>query len=301
MSQLQKAEIHEVGPRDGLQRLASFIPTERKVRLIEDLIDAGCRHIEVASFVSPKVTPQMSDGREVLARLPRRPGVSYSAFVPNLHGLAPALEASVGRISIGTAASEAFQQKNMNASISESVERIREIVAGCAGQPVHIHGYVSCVVECPYSGPVEPSKVAELADRLFQMGCHDIFLGETLGKSTVSSISRLLDAVLDRIQPAQLGIHLHDTYGQAVAGLTRCLERGIYKIDSSVAGLGGCPFAPGAAGNVATEDVLYLLNGMGIAPDINMEQVAAAGNTFCEEFGLRNDSKAGCALSAKSS
>lgn len=289
-------ELFEVGPRDGLQNIKTFVPTERKVRLILDLIDAGCRRIEVASFVNPKVVPQMADGEAVLAQLPKRKDVVYSAVVPNPKGLERAMNAGVQRICIGTAATDAFQQANMNATVAESLERVDQILDAARGAALRIAGYVSCFTDCPYSGPVAPGRAAEVADALFQRGCHEIFLAETIGKGTVSSVARGLDAVLKRIPAGCLGMHFHDTYGQALANIVVGLERGINRIDSSVAGLGGCPFAPGAAGNVATEDVLYLLEGMEKAPDIDMAKIAGVGAAFCEEFNLTYASKAGRAL-----
>ncbi len=293
-----RVTITEVGPRDGLQALSVWIPTDRKIRLVSDLVATGLHDLEVASFVNPARVPQMRDGRDVLSSVPRSPGVRYAALVPNLRGFQDAQLVSPDRIAVVTAASEVFQQRNMNSTIEASFQRIEQIVDAARGGPMRIRGYISTVTDCPYSGPVDPARVAVIAERLLSLGCHEVCLGETIGKGTVATVSRMLDAVLAVVPADRLGLHFHDTYGQALANIIPGLERGIRMIDSSLAGLGGCPFAPGAAGNVATEDVVYLLRGLGLAPSpaVDLERIAFIGESFCHEFGLTHQSKAGHAL-----
>lgn len=290
-------EICEVGPRDGLQGLAAFVPTERKVRFVEDLIEAGVRAIEIASFVSPKATPQMRDGREVAKAVRRRPGVMLAAFVPNRRGLEGALECAIDVVGIATYASESFARRNVNATIAESNQRIREVVAAARGTRTRVRGYVSAAIECPWEGPIDPERVAALAEKIADDGCDEVFLGDTTGRGTPATIGRLADAVLRRLPAERLGVHFHDTMGQGLANVLACVERGIRRVDTSVAGLGGCPAAEGAAGNVATEDLLYALRAMGIAPAIDLERLAAVGAELCRDLGIRSDSKAGRALS----
>lgn len=291
-------EICEVGPRDGLQGLPAFVPTERKVRLVEDLIETGVRAIEIASFVSPKATPQMRDGREVAKAVRRRPGVTLAAFVPNRRGLEAALECAIDVVGIATYASESFAGRNVNATIAESNQRIREVVEAARGTRTRVRGYVSVAIECPWEGPIDPERVAALADELAGSGCDEIFLGDTTGRGTPATTARLADAVLRRIPAGILGAHFHDTMGQGLANVLACVERGIRRVDTSVAGLGGCPAAEGAAGNVATEDLLYALRAMGIAPAIDLERLAAVGAELCRDLGIRSDSKAGRAIAA---
>ncbi len=292
--------ICDVGPRDGLQGLPNFVPTERKVRLIEDLVDAGLRSVEVASFVSPKAMPQMRDGREVLGALRRRPGVAFSAFVPNLRGLEAAIELGVDYASVATYASEEFSRRNVNATVAEANQRIREIVHAAHGTAIAVRGCVSCAFDCPFTGPVPPERVVALAAELLDVGCAEVFVGDTTGRGTAASVARLADALLERIPAERLGAHFHDTYGQGLVNVLECIKRGIRRIDTSVAGLGGCPAAEGAAGNVPTEDLLVLLGGLGLAPPIDVERVARIGAELCRDLGIRNDSKAGRALAAGS-
>jgi hydroxymethylglutaryl-CoA lyase len=292
-------EIWEVGPRDGLQGLPSFVPTERKIRLVEDLVAAGLRTIEVASFVSPKATPQMRDGREVVRGLRHPSGVTFAAFVPNARGLEAAMEVGIDVAGNATYATESFARANVNATVAETIARIREQVAATRGTRTRVRGYVSCAVECPFEGPVDPERVAALAEELAAIGCEEVFLGDTTGKGSPATIARLADAVLRRVPAERLGVHFHDTFGQALANVLVCVERGIRKVDASVAGLGGCPAAEGAAGNVATEDLVYALRGLGIAPAVELERVAAIGAELCRDLGIRCDSKAGRAIAAK--
>ena len=296
----QSVEICDVGPRDGLQGLLSFVPTARKVQLIEDLIAAGLRSVEVASFVSPKAIPQMRDAREVVTSLKRHPGVSFSAFVPNSRGGEAALEMGVDCLSIATYASEEFSRRNVNATVAEANERIREVVRLTRGTTTRVRGYVSCAVDCPVAGPIPAARSAALAAELLEIGCDEIYLADTTGGGTAASVGRLSDAVLERVPAERLGIHVHDTYGQGLTNIRECLQRGIARIDTSVAGLGGCPNAEGAAGNLATEDLLVLLAGMGISTGIDTERVASIGAELCRDLGIRNDSKAGRAIAARS-
>ena len=293
-------EIWEVGPRDGLQGLPDFVPTERKIRLVEDLIDAGLRTIEVASFVSARAMPQMRDGLDVVRSLRRRDGVTFAAFVPNARGLEDAMAVGIDVVGNATYATESFARANVNATIAETLARIREQIAAARGTKTRIRGYVSCAIACPFEGPVDPERVAAQAEELAAIGCDDVFLGDTTGRGSPSTVARLADAVLRRLPAERLGIHFHDTYGQALANVLVCVERGIRKVDSSVAGLGGCPNAVGAAGNVATEDLVYALRGLGLAPEVDLERVATLGAELCRDLGIRSDSKAGRAIAARS-
>jgi len=294
-----RMEVCDVGPRDGLQGLARFIPTARKIRLIEDLVDAGLRSIEVASFVSASAIPQMRDGAEVLGGLRRRPEVTLAAFIPNLRGLEDAARLHVDRVTIATYASEEFSKRNVNATVAEANERMRAIARAAEQGGIAARGYVSCAIDCPFTGPVAPARVAELAEQVLDAGCAEVFLADTTGRGTTASVSRLVDGVLERVPAARLGVHFHDTFGQGLANVATCIERGIRRIDASVAGLGGCPTARGAAGNVATEDVLLLLEGLGIDTGIDVARVAAIGAELCDDLGIRNDSKAGRALASR--
>ncbi len=299
-SAITGVEICEVGPRDGLQGLPAFVPTERKVRLVEDLLDAGLRTIEVASFVSARAMPQMRDGLDVVRALERREGVTFSAFVPNARGLEDAMSVGIDVVGNATYATESFARANVNATVAETIARIREQVAAARGTKTRIRGYVSCAAECPFEGPVDPERVAALAEELAELGCADVFLADTTGRGSPATIARLADATLRRVPAERLGVHFHDTYGQALANVLVCVERGIRKIDSSVAGLGGCPNAVGAAGNVATEDLVYALGGLGLAPaGVDLDRLAAIGAELCADLGIRCDSKAGRALAAR--
>jgi hydroxymethylglutaryl-CoA lyase len=296
----QPVEICEVGPRDGLQGLPEFVPTARKVKLVEDLMGAGLRAVEVASFVAPRAIPQMRDSRDVVAALAKPAGVTFAAFVPNARGLEAALELGIDWISAATYATEEFSRRNVNCTVAEANDRIREMVRGARGTTSKVRGYVSVAIECPVSGPVAPARVADLVDELCDAGCEQVFLADTTGRGTPATVARLVDAVLSRIPAEQLGIHFHDTLGQGLANALLCLDRGIRRFDTSVAGLGGCPNAEGAAGNVATEDLLVALEGRGESPPIDLARLARIGAELCRDLGIRNDSKAGRALAAKS-
>jgi hydroxymethylglutaryl-CoA lyase len=295
----ESVRIVEVGPRDGLQNEATSVPVDVKAALIDTLADAGIRSIEAGSFVSPRWTPQMAGTAEVLARIRRRPGVSYSVLAPNIKGLEAALEAGADEIAVFAAASEAFSQHNINCSIGESLVRLRAVAEGALARGVRVRGYVSCVLGCPYEGEIALEAVVRVAKELHAMGCYEISLGDTIGVGTPVKAQRMLQAVTQEIPVARLAVHFHDTWGQALANILASLELGVAVVDSSVAGLGGCPYAPGAAGNVATEDVLYMLDGMGIRTGINLEQVAAAGRTICAYLGRTPASKAALALQAR--
>jgi|FLYL01.1.fsa_nt_gi hydroxymethylglutaryl-CoA lyase len=300
MSRLPGAVIiTESSPRDGLQSLSASIPTAAKVELIRDLAAAGIRSVDAVSFVNPRAVPQMADGEEVLAGLQGLDGVVLQGLVPNLRGLERALAAKVDRIGVLTAASDTFSLRNTNSTVEESMQRIRGILSALGPHPqVEVRGYVSVATHCPYEGPTDPERVAELAEILLAWGCHEVFLGETIGRGTPPAVERLLQAVLARVPAEQVGAHFHDTFGQALANTVVALEHGVARFDSSAAGLGGCPYAPGAAGNVATEDLIYLLDGYGISHGIELATVARVGADFCRRFDLPHRSKAGQAVLA---
>jgi len=294
-----KVKIVEVGPRDGLQNEPRTVPTEVKISLIEQLAAAGLRAIEATAFVSPKWVPQMADSSEVMQRLTRRPGVTYSVLVPNLRGFEQALAAGVEEIAVFAAASEAFSQKNINCSIAESLDRFRPVVEAAQQHNMRVRGYISCVLACPYQGAVEPVAVANIAQALRDMGCYEVSLGDTIGVGTPHQTKRMLEAVMRHIPAAQLAGHYHDTYGLAVANIVASLEMGVAVFDSSIAGLGGCPYAAGAAGNVATEDVVYLLHGLGVETGVNLEALVDVGAYICTLLNRESQSKAARALMAK--
>lgn len=288
----------EVGARDGLQNEANPVSTAIKLELIDRLGDAGLSYIEAASFVSPKWVPQMGDAREVMTGIQRRSGITYAALTPNLKGLESALECGVQEVAVFGAASESFTQKNINCSIAESLERFAPVIELAQKSNIPVRGYVSTVMGCPYEGDIAPSKVAEVSKTLFDMGCYEISLGDTVGVGTPLKAKRMLEAVNQHIPMNKLAAHFHDTYGQALANLYAVLEEGIAVIDSSVAGLGGCPYAKGAAGNVASEDVVYLLNGLGIKSGIDLAKLAATGDWITRTINRPNRSKVGIAMMA---
>ncbi|HXP31101.1 MAG TPA: hydroxymethylglutaryl-CoA lyase [Stellaceae bacterium] len=289
----------EVGPRDGLQNEAKAVPAAVKIALIERLSDAGLNAVEAGAFVSPKWIPQMADSAAVLAGLRRRPGVRYPVLVPNMRGFEAARAAGAEEIAIFAAASETFSRRNTNCSIAESFERFAPVVAAAKREGTAVRGYVSCVVDCPYEGAIAPAAVADVARRLIELGCYEVSLGETIGTATPGRVQAMLAAVMEGVPREKLAVHLHDTYGQALANLMAALEFGIAVADSSVAGLGGCPYAKGAAGNVASEDVLYLLNGLGIRTGVDLEKLAAVGRFISDELGREPASKVARALAAK--
>lgn len=293
-----EVRLVEVGARDGLQNEANPVSTAIKLELIDRLGDAGISYIEAASFVSPKWVPQMGDAREVMTGIKRHAGVTYAALTPNLKGLESALECGVQEVAVFGAASESFTQKNINCSIAKSLERFAPVIELAQKSGIPVRGYVSTVMGCPYEGDIAPSKVAEVSKTLFDMGCYEISLGDTVGVGTPLKAKRMLEAVNQHIPMNKLAAHFHDTYGQALANLYAVLEEGIAVIDSSVAGLGGCPYAKGAAGNVASEDVIYLLNGLGIKSGINLEKLAATGDWITRTINRPNRSKVGIAMIA---
>lgn len=288
----REVRLVEMSPRDGLQNEpGAVIATEVKVELINRLGASGLTHIEAASFVSPRWVPQMADAVEVMAGIKRLPGVRYAALTPNLKGFEKALEAGVSEVAVFGAASEAFSQKNINCSIAESLERFAPVVEAARQHGIPVRGYVSTVLGCPYQGEIAPQQVAAVARELADMGCYEISLGDTIGTGTPLKAKRMLEAVAREIPMERLAAHFHDTYGQALANLYAVLEEGVAVIDSSVAGLGGCPYARGASGNVATEDVLYLLNGMGIKTGVNLEKLIETGFWITQQLGRQSGSK----------
>ena len=291
--------IVEVGPRDGLQNEPREVPTQVKVELIERLADAGLPAVEATAFVSPKWVPQMADHTEVLERVSRKPGVSYPVLTPNLKGFEAARAAGATEVAIFGAASEAFSRKNINCSIGESLERFRPIALESKKHGIKVRGYVSCVLGCPYEGEVKPERVADVAAALYEMGCYEVSLGDTIGVGTPGRTQAMLEACAHRVPLERLAGHYHDTYGQALANVYASLELGVAIFDASVAGLGGCPYAPGASGNVATEDVVYLLHGLGIATGVDLERLAETGRWICGILGKESSSKVGRALAAK--
>lgn len=295
----KKVRLVEVGPRDGLQNEKQPISVADKVRLVDDLTAAGLGYVEVGSFVSPKWVPQMAGSAEVFAQIQRKPGVTYAALAPNMKGFEAALEAGVKEVAVFAAASEAFSQKNINCSIAESLARFVPVVEAARAQGVSVRGYVSCVLGCPYEGEVAAEQVAAVAAELHAMGCYEVSLGDTIGTGNAGSTRRMFEVVGGRIPREQLAGHFHDTYGQAVANIYASLLEGISVFDSSVAGLGGCPYAKGATGNVATEDVLYLMNGLGIETGIDLDRLAAAGQRICAVLGKENGSRVARALLAR--
>jgi len=292
----ERVRITESSSRDGLQSLGAFIPTEAKSGLINDLAATGITDFDAVSFVSPKWVPQMADGAEVVAGVTAE-NVTLGGLVPNIQGLENALSAGLTTIGVLTAASDTFNQKNINATVDESMHRIRRVILETP-ESITIKAYVSTATHCPYEGEQDPDWVAHLAETLIEWGAHTVHLGETIGKATPYDMERLLPEVLDRVPVERLGVHLHDTYGQAIANTMVALEYGVAMMDSSAGGLGGCPYAPGAAGNVATEDILYLLDAMEIEHGIDPIAVAGVAQRFCSEHNLVYNSKAGAALLA---
>lgn len=290
--------IVEVSPRDGLQNLNIQVPTETKIQLIRDLAACGVRHIEVTSLVHPKRVPQMADAEAVFSAVRDLPEVHLSVLVPNLTGLERAISLGVHEVAFFLAASEIFSQKNTGCSIAESVERAKAVISRATTQGLRVRGYVSCVLGCPYEGKVSVNRVAELTQMLLDLGCYEVSLGDTIGVGTPATMTRLLDVMLTKTPADQLAVHCHDTRGQALANILISLNMGISVIDASVAGMGGCPYAPGASGNVATEDVLYLLQGFGQHTGIDLNALAKLGQTFVTSLGIPNQSRAGQVLAA---
>lgn len=291
-----RVKIVEVGPRDGLQNEAQNVSIEDKLKLIELLTEAGLRTIEAGSFVNPSWVPQMAGSDELFLRLPKNTGVTYAALVPNMKGFERAVEVGAKEVAVFAAASESFNQKNTNCSIEASMARFEPLLLAAQAKDIPVRGYVSCVAGCPYEGEVPVAKVAEVAQRLHGMGCYEISLGDTIGTGTAGDFTRLLEQVIEQIPVAQLAVHCHDTYGQALSNIYASLQMGVSVIDSSVAGLGGCPYARGASGNVATEDLVYLLQGLNIDCGVDLEAAIAAGNFISQQLGRASQSKVARAL-----
>ncbi|HSG22359.1 MAG TPA: hydroxymethylglutaryl-CoA lyase [Azonexus sp.] len=294
-----KVKIVEVGPRDGLQNEKQIVPTAIKVELIDRLAEAGVRVIEATSFVSPKWVPQMADNAAVMQGIKRHPTTVYPVLTPNLQGFDAAIQAGASEVAIFAAASESFSRKNINCSIAESLKRFEPILSSASALEIPIRGYVSCVVGCPYEGAISPEQAASVAKTLFDMGCYEVSLGDTIGVGNPATIKRLIEACAEQIPIEKLAGHYHDTYGMAIANIYASLQMGMAIFDSSIAGLGGCPYAQGASGNVATEDVVYLLQGLGIETGIDLAKLAIIGDWISSALNRPNGAKAGRALCAK--
>ncbi|TPQ26600.1 hydroxymethylglutaryl-CoA lyase [Cupriavidus pinatubonensis] len=292
-------KIVEVGPRDGLQNEKAMVPTDVKVALINQLTDAGFVNIEAASFVSPKWVPQMADGADVMARIQRRPGTLYSVLTPNMKGFEGAVAAGADEVVIFGAASEAFSQRNINCSIAESIARFEPVAAAAKEKNIRLRGSISCALGCPYQGEVPVSAVVDVVRRMRELGCDEIDIADTIGVGTPGKVQDVMRAVAAEFAMDRLSGHFHDTYGQALSNILASLEVGISIFHASVAGLGGCPYAKGATGNVATEDVLYMLHGLGIHTGIDLEAVVRAGDYISQAIGRANSSRVGRALLTK--
>lgn len=290
-----KVSIFEMGPRDGLQNEVA-VPTAAKIALIESLAEAGLKRIEAGSFVSPKWVPQMADSAEVLKQIQRQSGVVYSALTPNVKGFELALDAKASEVAIFGAASQSFSQRNINCSIEESIERFIPLIELAKAHNIPVRGYVSCVLGCPYEGEIAVSEVARVSEVLYKMGCYEISLGDTIGVGTPQKARRMLQTVSERVPVDKLALHFHDTYGQALANILTCLDLGVRVFDSSVAGLGGCPYAKGASGNLATEDLVYMLHGMGLETGIDLHKLALAGQEISTQLQRKNGSKVANAI-----
>ncbi|WP_024276578.1 hydroxymethylglutaryl-CoA lyase [Xanthobacter sp. 126] len=299
MARPASVRIVEVGPRDGLQNEPGIVPLDAKMALIDALADAGLKMIEAGSFVSPKWVPQMADTAEVLGAINRRAGVRYTVLAPNLKGLELALACGIEEVAVFTAASEAFTQKNINCTIAESLERFTPLIDLARARGVAVRGYVSCALGCPYQGEVPVAKVVEVSEALVAMGCYEVSVSDTIGVGTPDKAQAVTGAVADRIGLERTAIHFHDTYGQALANVLACLDIGVASVDSAVAGLGGCPYAKGASGNLATEDLVYMLNGLGIETGVDLDRLAAAGRAITAALGRTPASKVAQALAAK--
>ena len=287
----QQVKVVEVGPRDGLQNEAIPVSADAKIQLIEKLADAGVNYIESGSFVSPKWVPQMATSTEVFEKLTRNNNVTYAALTPNLRGFEGALAVNADEVAIFGAASESFSQKNINCSIEESLERFAPIMEAAKKANIKVRGYVSCVLGCPYEGDIDPEQVALVAEKLFAMGCYEISLGDTVGVGNPNSVTKMIQAVSTRVPTDKLAVHFHDTYGQALTNIYAALQLGVSVVDSAIAGLGGCPYAKGASGNVATEDVVYMLNGLGISTGIDFNKLLQAGWFISDTLGKTPISK----------
>ncbi|WBO21338.1 hydroxymethylglutaryl-CoA lyase [Sphingomonas abietis] len=291
MAASSTVRIVEVGPRDGLQNEASVVTPSQRIALIEALVSSGLETVEAGSFVSPKWVPQMAGSGDVLRGLPPRPGISYPVLVPNLRGLEDAMAAGAREIALFLAASESFSRKNINCSIDESFERVAPVVQMAKANGIAVRGYVSCVLGCPYEGEVALASVVSVAERLIELGCYEISLGDTIGVGTPGKARAMVECVSGSIPTKNLAIHFHDTYGQALANVLACLETGIAVVDSAAGGLGGCPYAAGASGNLATEDLLYMLDGLGIATGVDLERLLDAVTYIADDLRIAPRSK----------
>jgi hydroxymethylglutaryl-CoA lyase len=294
-----RVKIVDVSPRDGLQNEKGVVPTAVKVELVDRLTEAGLQAVEAGSFVSPKWVPQMADSAEVMAHIRRKPGVAYPVLVPNMKGLEAAIAAGATEVAGFAAATEAFSQRNTNCTIAQSLQRQAEVCEAAIKAGLRVRGYISVVLDCPYEGQVQPQAVADIATQLRDMGCYEISLGDTIGSGTPARSQRLVETLACRIPVNMLAGHFHDTYGQALANILAVMELGVACFDSSVAGLGGCPYAKGATGNVATEDVLYMLDGLDIETGIDMDRLLDAAQFICAQLGRPTLSRAGRALAAR--
>ena len=294
-----QVKLVDVSPRDGLQNEKGSVPTHIKVELIDRLSDAGLKSVEAGSFVSPKWVPQMADTADVMARIRRKPGVSYPVLVPNLKGLELAIAASVTEVAGFAAATETFSMRNTNCTIAESMRRQAAVCDAARDAGLRVRGYISVVLDCPYEGEVKPTAVADVAKQLLDMGCYEISLGDTIGTGTPARAQKLVETLARQIPIGMLAGHFHDTYGQGLANILATMELGVSTFDSSAAGLGGCPYARGATGNVATEDVLYMLNGLDIETGVDMNRLLDAAQFICDHLGRPTASRAGRALSVK--
>lgn len=299
MSLPQQVRVVEVGPRDGLQNEAAPVPLGVKVELIDRLSETGLSVIEAGAFVSPKWVPQMADSAEVLKRIKQKPGIAYPVLVPNIKGLEAALAAGAQEIAVFGAASESFSRRNINCSIEESLERFAHVTDTAQSAGLKVRGYVSCVLGCPYEGEIEPEAVARVAEGLIGMGCYEVSLGDTIGIGTPAKAQRMIEAVAAQVDIRHLAAHFHDTYGQALANIYACLEIGVHVFDASIAGLGGCPYAKGATGNVSTEDVVYMLHGLGVDTGIDIDRLVDAGAFISERLGRAPVSRVARAMLAK--
>jgi hydroxymethylglutaryl-CoA lyase len=297
----KQVTLIEVGPRDGLQNEPAFVPSEQKIKLINQLSQTGLKNIEVTSFVSEKAIPQLADNRAVFKAINKPPNINFSALVPNLTGLTEALKAGLTHIAVFTAASDTFNQRNINCSIEESLQRCKLVIDEAKQHKLHIRAYISCVLGCPYEGNISPKQVAFVTEALLALGVDEISFGDTIGVGTPKQTIDLIKTLTSLLPTEQIAMHFHDTYGQAIANVYASLTAGIHRFDSAIAGLGGCPYARGASGNVATEDILYLMHGLGIETGIDIYQVVKAGDMICQYLGRQNQSKVANALLANQS
>lgn len=297
----KSVRVVEVGPRDGLQNEKQALAVETKIALIEALADAGVSTIESGSFVNPKWVPQMANSDEVLAGLRRKSGINYAVLIPNMQGFTRAVEAQADELAVFTAASETFSQKNTNCSTAETLKRFEPVLEAAKSKGLPIRAYVSCALGCPYEGDIDPQKVLDLSRELLAMGCYEVSISDTIGIAGAGDCKRMLDVVCSELPVSKLAVHYHDTYGQALANILQSLQMGIATIDSSVAGLGGCPYAKGATGNVATEDVVYLLNSLGIQHGIDLDKLIAAGNQISQQLDRPTNASVARAINAKRS